>query len=196
MAILKIARMGHPVLHTPASAVEDPKSPEIKALVADMIETMMDADGTGLAAPQVHTLLRVVIFMVDAMRCPEEDEISANLEEGTGIPLTVMINPEIEPLSDDMVVGWEGCLSVPGMSGEVARYSHIRYRWVGLDGKSYDRVATGFHARVVQHECDHLDGILYPSLIEPTARFGFNDELARARDAEESEPEESDQDES
>ena len=173
MAILKIARMGHPALRTPAMAIEDPTSPEIKALVADMIETMDDADGTGLAAPQVHVGLRVVVFFVDASRISEEEE----LEEGGGIPLTVLINPEIEPLSEEMELDWEGCLSVPGMSGEVPRYSHIRYRGVGLDGKPVVREASGFHARVVQHECDHLDGILYPSRVVDMSRFGFTDAL-------------------
>ncbi len=173
MAILKIARMGHPALRTPAVAVEDPASPEIKALVANMVETMDDADGTGLAAPQVHVGLRVVVFFVDASRVSEEEE----LEEGGGIPLTVLINPEIEPLSEEMELGWEGCLSVPGMSGEVPRYSHIRYRGVGLDGKPFEREASGFHARVVQHECDHLDGILYPARVVDINRFGFTDAL-------------------
>ncbi|MCK5167959.1 MAG: peptide deformylase [Rhodospirillaceae bacterium] len=173
MAILKIARMGHPALITPAMAVDQPQSAEIKALVADMIETMSDADGTGLAAPQVHVGLRVVVFLVDASRISEEEE----LEEGGGIPLTVLINPEIEPLSDEMELGWEGCLSVPGMSGEVPRHSHIRYRGVGLDGKPIQREARGFHARVVQHECDHLDGILYPSRVVDMSRFGFTDAL-------------------
>ena len=173
MAILKIARMGHPALRTPAMAVEDPTSPEIKALVADMVETMDDADGTGLAAPQVHVGLRVVVFFVDASRVSEEEE----LEEGGGIPLTVLINPEIEPLSDEMELGWEGCLSVPGMSGEVPRHTHIRYRGVDLDGKPFEREASGFHARVVQHECDHLDGILYPSRVVDMSKFGFTDAL-------------------
>ncbi|MCK4939295.1 MAG: peptide deformylase, partial [Rhodospirillaceae bacterium] len=131
------------------------------------------ADGTGLAAPQVHVGLRVVVFFVDASRVSEEEE----LEEGGGIPLTVLINPEIEPLSDEMELGWEGCLSVPGMSGEVPRHTHIRYRGVDLDGKPFEREASGFHARVVQHECDHLDGILYPSRVVDMSKFGFTDAL-------------------
>ncbi|MCK4939117.1 MAG: peptide deformylase [Rhodospirillaceae bacterium] len=186
MAILKIARMGHPALITPAMAVDQPQSAEIKALVADMIETMIDADGTGLAAPQVHVGLRVVVFLVDASRISEEEE----LEEGGGIPLTVLINPEIEPLSDEMELGWEGCLSVPGMSGEVPRHSHIRYRGVGLDGKPIQREARGFHARVVQHECDHLDGILYPSRVVDMSRFGFTDALAHGLNQPNEEPDE------
>ena len=177
MAILKIARMGHPVLKTPASPVKDPKSPEIKALVADMVETMDDADGTGLAAPQVHVGLRVVVFFVDQARM--YDEADPDDEEKLGVPLTVMINPEIEPLSDETESDWEGCLSVPGMSGEVPRFSHIRYRFQGLDGKTHEREARGFHARVVQHECDHLDGILYPQRIVNMDRFGFTDALVQ-----------------
>ena len=178
MAILKIARMGHPVLKTPARPVEDPKSPEIKALVADMVETMIDADGTGLAAPQVHVSLRIVVFFVDGARMRGDEEfVGDEGENGEGIPLTVMINPEIEPLSDETEPDWEGCLSVPGMMGEVPRFNHIRYRFLGLDGKPQEREATGFHARVVQHECDHLDGILYPQRVVDMKRFGFTDAL-------------------
>lgn len=177
MPILKIARMGHPVLKTPAQAVEDPKSPEIGQLVEDMIETMHDAEGTGLAAPQVHVPLRVVIFTVFA----ERDKAEGG--DGAGVPLTVLINPEIEPLGEEMELGWEGCLSIPGMMGEVPRHTHIRYKYLDLDGNSVEREATGFHARVVQHECDHLDGILYPGRIVDMSRFGFTEELARqARD--------------
>ena len=189
MAILKIARMGHPALRTPALAVENPASPEIEALVADMIETMDDADGTGLAAPQVHVGLRVVVFFVDAARATEDEDEHEGAHEGA-VPLTVLINPEIEPLSDEMELGWEGCLSVPGMSGEVARYGHIRYRGVGLDGETIEREARGFHARVVQHECDHLDGILYPSRVVDMSRFGFTDALMRGLNQPDEEPDE------
>lgn len=174
MAILKIARMGHPVLSAPAHPVEDPEAPGIRALVADMIETMDDADGTGLAAPQVHVPLRVVVFFVD----PERDAREGG--DGEGVALTVLINPEIELLGDETKVDWEGCLSVPQMMGEVERHTHIRYRATGLDGKPIERDAHGFHARVVQHECDHLDGILYPSRIGGQGRFGFSDEIVRA----------------
>ncbi len=174
MALLKIARMGNPVLKRPAEAVADPKSPEITQLVEDMIETMHDADGTGLAAPQVHVGLRVVVFYVDGGRDEREGG------EGEGVPLTVLINPEIEPLSDEMELGWEGCLSIPGMMGEVPRYTHIRYKALDINGKPFEREAHGFHARVVQHECDHLDGMLYPGRIEDMSRFGFSDELVKS----------------
>jgi peptide deformylase len=173
MALLKIARMGHPVLSRPAKPVEDPTSPEIAQLVEDMIETMVDANGTGLAAPQVHKPLRLVVFYVDGGRDTREGGA------GVGVPLTVLINPEIEPLSEEKSLGWEGCLSVPGLMGEVPRYTHIRYKALDLNGKVFEREAHGFHARVVQHECDHLDGILYPGRIENMSTFGFTDELVR-----------------
>ncbi|MBF0247431.1 MAG: peptide deformylase [Alphaproteobacteria bacterium] len=174
MALLKIARMGHPVLGQIAETVDDPAHPEIRALVEDMIETMQDAQGTGLAAPQVHVAKRVVIFFVDPGRDAREGG------RGEGVPLTVLINPEIEPLDDEKAPGWEGCLSIPGMMGEVERFTHIRYRAYDLNGERIEREARGFHARVVQHECDHLDGILYPRRIVDMSRFGFTEELARA----------------
>ena len=178
MALLKIARMGHPVLKVPAQPVTDPKSPHIAQLVEDMIDTMDDANGTGLAAPQVHVPLRVVVFYVDGARAAREDG-GAGDGEG-GVPLTVLINPKIEPLGAEKEPGWEGCLSLPGMMGEVSRYTHIRYSALDLNGKLFEREARGFHARVVQHECDHLDGILYPQRIEDMSRFGFNDEVVRS----------------
>lgn len=173
MAILKIARMGHPILRAKAALVEDPTAPEISALAEDMVETMHDVGGTGLAAPQIHVPLRMVIFTV----YPERDRSEGG--EGTGVPLTVLINPEIEPLSDEKELGWEGCLSIPGMMGEVPRFTHIRYSAYDLDGQRFECEAKGFHARVVQHECDHLDGILYPYRIEDMSRFGFSEELTK-----------------
>jgi peptide deformylase len=172
MAILKIARMGHPVLRAPAKPVEDPTAPAIRALVRDMIETMADAPGTGLAAPQVHVPLRVVIFQVSGERATEAAEDGPQ-------PLTVLINPEIEPLGEEKALGWEGCLSLPGLMGAVPRHARIRYRAFGIDGERIERLAAGFHARVVQHECDHLDGILYPMRIEDLGRFGFVEEMRR-----------------
>jgi peptide deformylase len=172
MAILKIARMGHPILRQRAAEVADPTSPEIKRLVADMIETMEDADGAGLAAPQVHVPLRVVIFHVPAGRASGED---GDAPEG----LTVLINPLLEPLGGEMETGWEGCLSVPGMIGAVPRYKRLRYRALTADGRAVDRTVVGFHARVVQHECDHLDGVLYPMRIADLRLFGFVDEMRK-----------------
>lgn len=170
MAILKIARMGHPVLRRRADEVEDPTDPDIRRLVADMIETMADAGGVGLAAPQVHVARRVVVFYVPASRA----------EEGEAQGVTVLINPEIEPLGDEMDMAVEGCLSLPQMSGAVPRFTRIRYRALTLDGSPIDKIATGFHARVVQHECDHLDGILYPMRMDDLSSFGYTEELRRA----------------
>ncbi len=189
MAILKIARIGHPVLRRRAEAVADPTAPEIRRLVADMIETMEDADGTGLAAPQVHVPLRVVVFKVAAARGgaagdggADDDADGAgesDSEAGEAVPLTVLVNPVIEPLTDEMTVGWEGCLSLPGMMGAVPRRKEIRYRALTPEGTVVDRIARGFHARVVQHECDHLDGILYPMRMPDLSLFGYVEEMRK-----------------
>jgi peptide deformylase len=168
MAILKIARMGHPVLRRRADEVEDPAAPEIRDLVADMIETMEDAPGLGLAAPQVHAPLRVVIFRVPPER-------AAPGEAATG--LTVLINPLVEPLGPEQVPGWEGCLSVPELRGVVPRYGRIRYSGFDAEGRHIAREASGMHARVVQHECDHLDGILYPQRMTDLRLLIFASEM-------------------
>ena len=175
MAILKIARMGHPVLTTPARPVADPRHPEIRKLVNDMVETMMDANGAGLAAPQVHVSLRVVIFQAPGER--SDPGLSEEERFDHTAPLSVLINPEIEILGSGLEGGWEGCLSVPGLRGWVERPDHIRYRGVGLDGETIERVARGFHARVVQHECDHLEGRLYTSRISDMSRLIFESEI-------------------
>jgi peptide deformylase len=174
MAILKIARMGHPVLAQKANAVADPVAPEIRRLVADMVETMIDANGAGLAAPQVHVPLRVVVFQAPEGR--SDPGLSEAERYDHTAPLTVLVNPEIEILDGQREAGWEGCLSVPGLRGVVERASHIRYRGFSLDGKVVERVARGFHARVVQHECDHLDGILYPSRMSDLSKLIFESE--------------------
>lgn len=183
MAILKIARMGHPVLRRRADPVADPTAPEIYRLVEDMIETMADAGGTGLAAPQVHVPLRVVVFFVSGRRAAEEDgaeEDGAGSGEGRAdVPLTVLVNPEIEPLTEETALGPEACLSVPGLIGLVPRVTRIRYRGLTLDGTPLERVAEGFHARVVQHECDHLDGILYPQRMTDLSLLAFTSEIGR-----------------
>jgi peptide deformylase len=172
MAILKIARMGHPVLLQRATPVADPGAPEIRRLVADMLQTMEDARGVGLAAPQVHAPLRIFVFRVPRERA-DNDEVEAPAGD------TVLINPEVELLSGPEVLRWEGCLSIPGLRGAVPRASRIRYRGIDCDGRPVDREAAGFHAGVVQHENDHLDGILYPMRMTDFALFGFADELAR-----------------
>ncbi len=188
MAILKIARMGHPVLQAPAEAVADPAAPDIRRLVADMIETMTDASGIGLAAPQVHVPKRVVIFHVPEARAGDggdggEGGSGGNGGNGGGAdgprPPTVLINPVVEPLDDEVAVDWEGCLSLPDMTGAVPRYVRIRYRGLNPDGEAIERTAEGFHARVVQHECDHLDGILYPMRMPDLTLFGFTEEMRR-----------------
>ena len=172
MALLKIARMGHPVLRACAAPVDDPGAPWVARLVADMVETMEDAGGTGIAAPQVHAPHRVVVF-----RVPEERV--GDLPDDDAQDLTVLINPIVEPLGDERVLGWEGCLSVQGLRGAVPRHLRVRYRARGLDGRPIERVAAGFHARVVQHECDHLDGILYPQRMTDHRLLFFLEELQR-----------------
>jgi peptide deformylase len=179
MTIRKIARMGHPVLARKASIVSDPEAAEIRALVQDMIETMIDANGAGLAAPQVHESLRVVVFQAP----PERSDPGAPEEEAFdhSAPLTVLINPVIEVLKDELEGGWEGCLSVPGLRGFVERPCHIRYSGVDLTGQRITREARGFHARVVQHECDHLNGVLYPQRMQDLTRLIFESEARHWR---------------
>jgi peptide deformylase len=180
MAILKIARMGHPVLKRRAERVEDPTAPEIANLINDMIDTLNDVGGVGLAAPQVHVPLRVVIFHVPKARMEAEDgEGSAGDMPPMGVPLTFLINPEIVPQSDEMEEGVEACLSVPGLAGVVPRFRQIRYTGVTPAGETIDRIAKGFHARVVQHECDHLDGVLYPMRMTDLSKLSFVEELKR-----------------
>ena len=172
MAILKIARMGHPVLHQVAKPVEDPTSPETAAIVRNMLETLEDAGGLGLAAPQVHISKRIVVFVVPEARAGDGEDDGP--EE-----LTIMINPEIEPLSEEKELDWEGCLSVPDLMGSVPRYTKIKYTWTNLDGSQSERMACGFHARAVQHECDHLDGVLYPMRMDDFTLFGYSEETRR-----------------
>ena len=192
MAILKIARMGHPVLSRPAPPVADPTATMIARLIEDMVDTLVDADGAGLAAPQVHVPLRLVLFRVPPGRetaTDEEDE-----DDGDGDPEsaessafkapTVLINPVIEPIGEHMVEDLEACLSLPGLAGIVPRHHHIRYRWTDLEGRSHECEARGFHARVVQHECDHLDGILYPMRMTDLSTLTFTSELGRSEPAE------------
>ncbi|MEQ9518873.1 MAG: peptide deformylase [Parvibaculum sp.] len=180
MSILKIARMGHPILRSVAEPVPDPTDPEILLLVRDMIETMEDANGAGLAAPQVYVPLRVVIFQAPDGRSPNDHrgaEIDAEETYDPTTPLTVLINPEIKLIGDEIELGWEGCLSVPGLRGLVPRHRRIIYRGVDLDGERIERRAQGFHARVVQHECDHLDGVLYPQRMPDMRALIFESEV-------------------
>lgn len=169
MAILKIAKMGHPVLRRIAEPVEDPTRPELLKLAGDMMETLEDIGGAGLAAPQVHEPKRLVMFHVPPARAASGG--------GDTVPFTILVNPVIEVLDDETEEGWEGCLSVPGLRGLVRRPAHIRYTGFGLDGQPIRREATGFHARVVQHECDHLDGVLYPQRMEDLSKLIFETEF-------------------
>jgi peptide deformylase len=166
MAILKIARMGHPVLVRPAQPVDDPRIEPVRRLIADMTETVLDAEGIGLAAPQVHRSLRVILFF-------DADE-RTNVARGQPI---VLLNPEIEPLDPTLEPGWEGCLSIPGLRGLVPRYARIGYRGLLPDGRTVEREAHGLHARVVQHEVDHLDGVLYPMRMPDLRQLTFETEL-------------------
>ncbi|MCH8139771.1 MAG: peptide deformylase [Proteobacteria bacterium] len=193
MAILKIARMGHPVLRGKAAEIADPGAPEIQRLIADMMATLADAGGAGLAAPQVHQPLRVIIFHIPPEGPPEGPDEGADegAEEAEGAtrpppepppePPEVLINPVIEPEGEEMAMDWEGCLSVPGLRGLVPRFTTIRYRGLDGEGAQVERAASGFHARVVQHECDHLDGILYPMRMPDLSLLGFEEELDRYR---------------
>lgn len=175
MTIRKIARMGHPVLRKRAAPISDPMDPEVQRLIDDMIETMIDANGAGLAAPQVYQSLRLVIFQAPGERTQADD--GEESYDHTA-PLTVLINPVIEVLGQDMQTGWEGCLSVPGLRGAVTRHNHIRYSGLDRAGQPVSREARGFHARVVQHECDHLDGVLYPQRMHDLSQLLFETEIA------------------
>ena len=164
--------MGDPRLLRVSEPVLDFGTPDLRTLVDDMFETMHAADGAGLAAPQIGVPLRVVIFGYadPAMRNPRYPDADP-------VPQTILINPVLEPLTEEVEEGWEGCLSVPGLRGVVPRLRKLRYAGFDLEGRRIERVAEGFHARVVQHECDHLDGILYPMRVQDFSRFGFTDVL-------------------
>ena len=168
MAVHDILKMGDPRLLREAERVTEFDTPQLHALIADMFETMHAANGAGLAAPQIGVNLQLVIFGVSN---------NARYPEAPAVPETVLLNPVITPLSDDMEDGWEGCLSVPGLRGMVPRYKRLRYQGVDQFGNAIDREVDDFHARVVQHECDHLWGILYPMRITDFSQFGYTEVL-------------------
>ena len=168
MAVRSVLRMGDPRLLEVSRPVERFDTAELRELLTDMQDTMHALNGAGLAAPQIGVPLRVVIFgMQSNPRYPDAEPV----------PFTVLVNPVLEVLGDDLEEGWEGCLSVPGMRGWVPRYKRLRYRGLDASGHAIDRTVDDFHARVVQHECDHLDGVLYPMRVRDLRDFGFTEEL-------------------
>jgi peptide deformylase len=168
MAIQTVLRMGDPILLQQATPVAQFNTPELLALITDMQDTMQAMDGAGIAAPQIGVSLQVVIFGVGSNpRYPDAEQV----------PYTVLINPTLTPVGDEIEDGWEGCLSVPGMRGVVPRHTRLHYTGFDQFGNVIDRLVSGFHARVVQHECDHLNGILYPMRITDLTKFGFTDVL-------------------
>ncbi|MGE5470979.1 MAG: peptide deformylase [Bacteroidota bacterium] len=168
MTIRTILRMGDPRLLQMAAPITEFGTPELQRLIEDMFDTMEAAGGVGLAAPQIGVGRQLVVFGFEA---------SARYPQAEAVPQTILLNPHITPLGDEETSDWEGCLSVPGLRGEVPRWARIRYQGFAPDGEPIERTVDGFHARVVQHECDHLIGRLYPSRIRDFARFGFTDVL-------------------
>ena len=175
MTLHAILKMGDPRLLRVAQLVTRFDTPELHRLVADLLDTMAAANGAGLAAPQIGVDLQVVIFGTDAP--------NPRYPDAPVVPRTVLVNPVITPLGDEEEEGWEGCLSVPGLRGVVPRWQRIRYQGFDLAGQPIDREAQGFHARVVQHECDHLQGVLYPMRVRDFTRFGFTEVLFPGLDA-------------
>jgi len=173
MAVREILKMGDARLLRIAAPVREFGTPELRALVADMFDTMAAADGAGLAAPQIGVELQLVVFGF---------EHNERYPDAPPLPPTVLLNPVIEPLGSEMVEGWEGCLSVPGLRGLVPRHARIRYRGVDVQGRAIEREAEGFHARVVQHECDHLIGCLYPTRMTDLTKLGYTSVLFPGRE--------------
>ena len=173
MAVTKVLKMGDPILLQAAQPVREFDTAELHSLLEDMRDTMQAMQGAGIAAPQIGVSKQVVIFGFDH---------NSRYPDAEAVPVTVLINPVLEPLSDEMEDGWEGCLSVPGMRGIVPRYKQLRYRGFDEKGQAIDRTVSDFHARVVQHECDHLQGILYPMRIKDFRNFGFVDTLFPGRE--------------
>jgi peptide deformylase len=168
MAVREILKMGDPRLLRVAQPVREFGTPALRALIDDMFETMGEARGAGLAAPQIGEDLQLVIFGFDH---------NERYPDAPAVPQTVLINPTITPLTDEVEEAWEGCLSVPGLRGVVPRFKRIRYTGVDAEGRSIDREADGFHARVVQHECDHLIGRLYPTRMRDLTQLGYTSVL-------------------
>ena len=169
MAVRKVLKMGDPLLYQRAEEVRTFHTPDLDVLIRDMFDTMVALNGAGLAAPQIGVSRRVVIFEVQS---------NPRYPEAEAVPRTILINPVLEPIGEEMDDGWEGCLSVPGLRGLVSRYKKLRYTGFDEDEQLIDRTVSDFHARVVQHECDHLDGILYPMRLKDIRLLGFEEALS------------------
>jgi peptide deformylase len=178
MTIRTVLRMGEPLLLQQAQAVTEFDTPTLHALIQDLEDTMQAMNGAGIAAPQIGESVQVVIFGQKT----SDGAANPRYPDADQVPYTVLINPVLTPVGTDMEDGWEGCLSVPGLRGEVPRYTRLHYTGFDQYGKPIDRLVSGFHARVVQHECDHLNGILYPMRIKDMKKFGFTDIIFAGRD--------------
>ncbi len=175
MAVRTVLRMGDPRLLSVSAPVQQFDSPVLHALLQDLEDTMLHMNGAGIAAPQIGVNLRVVIFGQKPAPAGGMPTANPRYPDADSVPYTVLINPSLTPMGTAVEDGWEGCLSVPGMRGIVPRYTHLHYRGFDQYGLAIDRQVSGFHARVVQHECDHLDGILYPMRIRDLKDFGYTD---------------------
>ena len=169
MTVCRVLKMGDPLLYRRAEEVREFNTPDLDTLIRDMFDTMAALNGAGLAAPQIGVSRRVVIFEVQS---------NPRYPEAEAVPRTILINPVLEPLGDEMEDGWEGCLSVPGLRGLVSRHKKLRYTGFDENGQPIDRTVSDFHARVVQHECDHLDGILYPMRLKDIRLLGFEEAVS------------------
>ena len=183
MSILKIAKMGNPILMRIAEPVVDIETENIASLVADMRDTLDDIGANGLAAPQIHVSKRVVVYRITRAQIPDESDMQP-------VDWTILINPVIEPLSDEIKPIWERCLSLPGLHGQVPRHTHINLKAQSIDGSDIEIIANGFHAMLLQHECDHLDGLLYPMQMTDLSTLAFNSELGEKGFMIERDPEE------
>ncbi len=178
MAVKNVLRMGEPLLLEKAAPITMFDTPELHALIQDMQDTMQAMNGAGIAAPQIGVSLQVVIFG----QIEFDGRSNPRYPDAEQVPYTVLINPELTPVGNELEEGWEGCLSVPGMRGVVPRYTRLHYKGFDQYGSPIDRLVSGFHARVVQHECDHLNGILYPMRITDLKNFGFTDVIFAGQD--------------
>ncbi|NQW11979.1 MAG: peptide deformylase [Alphaproteobacteria bacterium] len=176
MSVKSILRLGDPTLRRVAEPASEPTAPDIQALIQDLTDTLAEAGGIGIAAPQIGVSRRVLLFSVPEARATDDPDDGA-------WPLTALINPVLEPIGDDRAIAWEGCLSIPGMRGEIARWQRVRVTGSMADGQPWEAVVAGWRARVLQHEIDHLDGVLYIDRLDDPTRFGFTEEVIEAEAA-------------